>query len=154
MAIGDRIFVYEAQSGNLLHSLRAHEPGKNVYAVAYSKDGKRFASGGYFIFSSDNNVIIWTSKAEGILKYQHNTSIQCLAYNPITHQLSSGAVSDFGIWGSEQNKVEKFPLPSKTLSMSWSNDGLILAIGMYNGNITLRDKTGQVKETIVRNAPI
>lgn len=35
-----------------------------VYCVAFSKDGKRFASGG-----ADKNVIIWTSSMDAILKY-------------------------------------------------------------------------------------
>ena len=52
-----------------------------VYCVSYAKDGKRFASGG-----ADKCVIIWTSKLEGILKYSHNDAIQCLAYNPVSHQ--------------------------------------------------------------------
>jgi intraflagellar transport protein 122 len=65
LAIGDRVFVYEATEGKLLHPLRGHS--ENVYCVTYSKDGKRFASGG-----ADNNVIIWTQKGEGILKYNHN----------------------------------------------------------------------------------
>lgn len=42
----------------------------------------RFASGG-----KDNAVIIWTSRAEGVLRYSHNDSIQCLAYNPASGQL-------------------------------------------------------------------
>jgi intraflagellar transport protein 122 len=46
-----------------------------VYCVAYSKDGKRFASGG-----ADKTVIIWTSKAEGVLKFTHNDSIQVRKY--------------------------------------------------------------------------
>jgi intraflagellar transport protein 122 len=46
VAIGDRVFVYDAANGSMLHNLRAHDPGKAVYAVAYSRDSKRFASGG------------------------------------------------------------------------------------------------------------
>ena len=46
-----------------------------VYAVDYSPDGKRFASGG-----ADKTVIIWSSKAEGILKYTHTESIQKLRW--------------------------------------------------------------------------
>lgn len=73
-----------------------------VYAVAYASNGKRFASGG-----ADKTVIIWTSKAEGILKYTHNDSIQCLAYNPVSQQLASGTASDFGLWSPEQKSVAK-----------------------------------------------
>lgn len=31
-----------------------------------------------------------------IISFRHNDAIQCLAYNPVTHQLASCAVSDFG----------------------------------------------------------
>ena len=81
VAVGNRILVYDASDGDLLHSLKGHRD--YVYAVAYSRDGKRFASGG-----ADKTIIIWTSKCEGILKYSHTESIQCLAYNPVTQQLA------------------------------------------------------------------
>ena len=71
-----------------------------VYCVAYSRDGKRFASGG-----ADKCVIIWTAGLEGILKYSHNDSIQCLSYNPVSHQLASCAVSDLGLWSPQQKAV-------------------------------------------------
>lgn len=47
------------------------------------------------------------SQAEGILKYTHNESIQCLAYNPVSQQLASGSASDFGLWSPEQKSVAK-----------------------------------------------
>jgi intraflagellar transport protein 122 len=87
--------------------------------VTYSKHGKKFASGG-----ADNVVIIWTHKAEGILKYNHNDSIQCLAYNPVTQQLASGTSEDFGLWSPEQKSVSKHKVKSKILSMAWTSDGL------------------------------
>ena len=74
-----------------------------MYCVNYARDGKRFASGG-----ADKCVIIWTSKLEGILKYSHNDAVQCLAYNPVSHQLASCAISDFGLWSSEQKSVQKY----------------------------------------------
>ncbi len=44
IAVGNRILVYDANDGDLLHSLKGHRD--YVYACAYSRDGKRFASGG------------------------------------------------------------------------------------------------------------
>jgi hypothetical protein len=46
-------------------------------------------------------------QAEGILKYTHNDSIQCLAYNPVSQQLASGTATDFGVWSPEQKSVAK-----------------------------------------------
>ena len=62
----------------------------------------RFASGG-----ADKAVIIWTSKAEGILKYLHQDTIQCLAYNPVTQVLASATATDFGFWSPDQKSVAK-----------------------------------------------
>ena len=56
---------------------------------------QNFASGG-----ADNSVIIWKSKADGadgVLRYQHNESIQKLAYNPVTQQVVSCTAIDFGL---------------------------------------------------------
>ena len=89
VAVGNRVLVYDANDGDLVHSLKGHKD--TVYCVTYSRDNKRFASG-----SADKTIIIWTSKCEGILKYSHNDSIQCLVYNPVTHQLASATATDFG----------------------------------------------------------
>ncbi|CEG41209.1 intraflagellar transport protein 122 homolog [Plasmopara halstedii] len=147
-AVGTRVLVYDAADGTLLHSLKGHK--KTVYAVDYSYDGKRFASGG-----ADNIVIIWTDTAEGILKYTHNDSIQKLVYNPQSQCLASCTASDFGLWAPEQKSVAKHKVGAKILSACWSNDGQILALGLFNGNVTLRDKLGAEKRLIERsNAPV
>ena len=44
VAVGDRVFIYNAQSGQVVDQKRAHKGV--VYALAYSKDGQRWASGG------------------------------------------------------------------------------------------------------------
>jgi len=147
VAVGNRVLVFDANDGELVMSLKGHKD--IVYCVAYAKDGKRFASGG-----ADKNIIIWTRKAEAILKYSHGDSIQCLAYNPVTHQLASGTESDFGLWSPEQKSVQKIKMPSKVLSASWTNDGQYIALGMFNGTVSIRGKTGNERLKIERSAPI
>lgn len=147
VAAGNRVLVYDATDGDLVHSLKGHKD--SVFCVAYSKHGKKFASGG-----ADKQVIIWTHKAEGILKYNHNESIQCLSYNPVTQQLASGTASDLGLWSPEQKSVSKHKVSSKIVSMAWTNDGLHLALGLFSGHISIRDKFGVEKVDIVRSAPI
>ena len=146
-AVGTRVLVYDAASGELLHSLKGHKD--TLYCVAYARDGKRFASGG-----ADKTIIIWTSKAEGILKFSHNDTIQCLSYNPATQQLASATAGDFGLWSPEQKSVAKHKVQSRILCMSWSGDGTTLALGHYSGLISLRDKQGAEKLTIRRDAPV
>ncbi|KFP11865.1 Intraflagellar transport protein 122, partial [Egretta garzetta] len=135
--------VYDTSDGTLIQPLKGHKD--TVYCVAYAKDGKRFASG-----SADKSVIIWTSKLEGILKYTHNDSIQCVSYNPLTHQLASCSSSDFGLWSPEQKSVSKHKTSSKITCCSWTNDGQYLALGMFNGIVSIRNKNGDEKVKIER----
>eukprot|EP00727_Mastigamoeba_balamuthi_P011662 m51a1_g7118 putative intraflagellar transport protein 122 homolog isoform x2 (1281) ;mRNA; r:111972-117314 len=89
VAAGTRVLVYDAGDGDIIRTLKGHK--STVYCVAFSSDGKRFASGG-----ADCTIVIWKNTLEGILKYNHNDPIQCLAYNPVTQQLCSCTASDFG----------------------------------------------------------
>ncbi|XP_065343413.1 intraflagellar transport protein 122 homolog [Cloeon dipterum] len=143
VAAGQRVLVYDANDGSLIQPLKGHKD--NVYCVNYAKDGKRFASG-----SSDKSVIIWTNKLEGILKYTHSDAIQCLAYNPISHQLASCAISDFGLWAPQQKAVQKHKSNARINACAWSNDGQILALGLASGCISLRSKTGEEKSRLER----
>jgi intraflagellar transport protein 122 len=147
VACGNLVLVYDPTDGLLMHRLRGHKD--TVYCVTYAKDGKSFASGG-----ADKNVIIWKSTAEGILKYGHNDSIQALSYNPVTLQLASVTASDFGVWSPDQKSVSKHKISAKGLCCSWSNDGQLLAIGQFDGTVTVRDKSGLAKYTYLRGGPV
>ncbi|KAL7398827.1 hypothetical protein ABVT39_015828 [Epinephelus coioides] len=143
IAAGLRVLVYDVAEGAIIQPLKGHKD--IVYCVAYAKDGKRFASG-----SADKSIIIWTSKLEGILKYTHNDSIQCVAYNPVTHQLASCSSGDFGLWSPEQKSVNKHKVSSKITCCGWTNDGQYLALGMMNGVVSIRNKNGEEKVKIER----
>lgn len=36
-------------------------------------------------------------------------------------------------------------MPSKVVSMAWTSDGMLLALGLFDGSIFLRDKAGNEK---------
>ena len=149
LAVGNRVLVFDPHEGELIQSLKGHKD--TVYCVAYSADGKRFASGG-----ADKNVIIWTSKCKGFLKFTHNDTIQCLSYNPVNHSLASCTGGDFGLWSPEQKKVEKNKVLSKVCCCDWTRDGQILALGHFDGKVSLYDKKGELKTDFQRvtGAPI
>lgn len=105
--------------------------------MAYSKDGQRWASGG-----ADNNVVVWTAEGVGLLRYSHMAKVQALVFNPVLQSLASCTDNDFGIWLSEGANVQKYSTKIKCLCADWSPDGQILAIGLFNGTILLRDKSG------------
>ncbi|XP_065066835.1 intraflagellar transport protein 122 homolog isoform X1 [Rhopilema esculentum] len=140
---GNVILIYDTVGGTMVDMLKGHKD--TVCCLSYSTDGKRFASGG-----ADKSVIIWTNKLEGILKYTHNDSIQCLAYNPVTQALASCTNSDFGLWSPEQKSVAKHKVPSKITCCSWTNDGQYIALGMFNGTVSIRNKLGEDKIKIDR----
>eukprot|EP01029_Cantina_marsupialis_P016814 TRINITY_DN3769_c0_g7_i4.p1 TRINITY_DN3769_c0_g7~~TRINITY_DN3769_c0_g7_i4.p1 ORF type:complete len:1210 (+),score=352.21 TRINITY_DN3769_c0_g7_i4:102-3731(+) len=143
VACRNRVLVHNGSDGELKHSLRGHEG--TVFCVAYAFNGERFASGG-----SDNAVIIWTDKGEGILSYDHSDPIQSLCYNPVTQQLASCTKSDFGLWSPEQTLVTKVKVPSRICCSAWTNDGQFLALGMENGTISVRNKDGAEKISFSR----
>eukprot|EP00501_MAST-03F_sp_TOSAG23-6_P000109 GSMAST32.ASY1.ANO1.111.1 assembled CDS len=95
-----------------------------VYSVSYSYDSKMFASGG-----SDSTVIIWTSELEGKLKYSHSSSVQNIAFNPMI-------------------------LDSRILCVSWTPNGQYFALGLFNGEVSIRAGNGEQKVCIQKSDPI
>lgn len=107
-----------------------------------------------FLGGADNVVVIWKSTGQGMLKYNHTASIQRVAYNPSTLQLASCSEVDFGLWTPDQKQVTKEKVISKITSCAWASDGSLLAIGMQNGMISIRDPMADEKQRIERKAPI
>uniref|UniRef100_A0A8C5VP12 Intraflagellar transport protein 122 homolog n=1 Tax=Microcebus murinus TaxID=30608 RepID=A0A8C5VP12_MICMU len=176
LAAGNRLLVYDTSDGTLLQPLKGHKD--TVYCVAYAKDGQRFASGSadksviiwtsklegilkytswpvmsslhlHPVFSSLLKTVRVTALALCFLP-RHNDSIQCVSYNPVTHQLASCSSNDFGLWSHEQKSVSKHKASSKITCCSWTNDGQYLALGMFNGIISIRNKNGEEKVKIER----
>ncbi|KAA0153703.1 hypothetical protein FNF29_03091 [Cafeteria roenbergensis] len=147
VASGDRVLLYSGSSGKVSKVIRGHSA--QVYAVAYSPDGKRFASGG-----KDNCVIVWSDAGKGLLKYSHKHPVQCLAFNPVTNALVSCATEDFGIWVPDSTGVRKSNVPSKILCADWSADGQRLALGLQSGLVLLVDQEGTETRRIERHSPV
>jgi intraflagellar transport protein 122 len=118
-----------------------------VYCIAYASDGSRFASGG-----ADNTVIIWSSTGKGLLKYTHASTIQALAYNPVTQQLASASESDFGLWSPELRSVPKTAVTARIRCLAWTDDGQQLAVGLEDGRVMIRDKTGEQRAEFSRGS--
>ena len=88
--------------------------------------------------------------------YSHNDGIQCIAYNPVSYQLLSCAISDIGkyitcsiylsiylslgLWSPEHRIVAKRKVSSRVCSCSWTNDGQYFALGLFNGLVTIWTK--------------
>jgi intraflagellar transport protein 122 len=120
-----------------------------VYCLACSHDGTRFASGG-----ADKSVIIWGANGQGLLKFTHSSTIQALAYNPVTQQLASASQKDFGLWSPEVRSVPKIATPSRVLCAAWSHDGQYLALGCEDGSVAIKDKAGGPHASFQRGAAV
>lgn len=124
-------------------SLQQADMQDAIYAISYAADGSRFASGG-----ADKSVILWSNSGKGLLKYPHATSVQALAFNPVTHHLASACESDLGLWSAEARGVPKKQLNACARCLAWSPNGQVLAVGLEDGTILLRDKAGEARTVI------
>ncbi|CAF1166921.1 unnamed protein product [Rotaria sordida] len=149
--VGAKILVYDTADGVLRSALSGH--GDVVNTISYASDGSRFASGG-----ADKLVVIWTNELQGMLKYAHDSSVQCVTYHPTSHLLASCSNTDFGLWSPEQKNVTKTKLTGRITCCAWSADGQLLAFGLYNGQVHIRDKEGNEKYKFDRsdaaNSPV
>ena len=65
-----------------------------------------------------------------------------MCFNPVLSTLASVSSVDFGIWKSEETQLSKTQIEARGLCCDWSPDGQLLAIGLYNGSVLIRDKAG------------
>lgn len=113
----------------------------------------------YFIhfYRADRNVCIWNESRNGFeihSKYIHSSSVQCVAYNPISEIVVSGATKELNIWSADVDKVKTVKVNSKVLCVGWTSDGTSFAAGMYDGTISIRTASGAEQAKIQREAPV
>ncbi|KAF2984693.1 hypothetical protein EK904_012410 [Melospiza melodia maxima] len=64
--------------------------------------------------------------------------------------LHRARTSALGLWSPEQKSVSKHKTSSRITCCSWTNDGQYLALGMFNGIVSIRNKNGDEKVKIER----
>lgn len=68
--------------------------------------------------------------------------------------LASCSDTDFGLWTPDQKQVTKEKLPSRIMSAAWSSDGAMLALGMINGQVSIRNQQAEEIAKFERKAPV
>jgi len=95
---------------------------------------------------------------EKIFAFSHNEAVQALAFNPVSNVLLTCAITDFGLWSFKDKSVPKTKVSSRITCCSWTTDGQFMALGFFNGIVSIRDKSGDEKLKIERpdasNSPI
>lgn len=127
--------IYNVTNGYHIHTLDGHED--QIQSLSYSFDGCYFASGG-----ADRFVLVWTSMGKIIQRYSHDDSVREVLFNPVNVSLASYSNMDIGIWSLDTQDIVKFTTSAQVLSITWSKDGELLAIGMMSGQLSLRNKKG------------
>jgi len=135
--------IHDAATGRLLHRLRGH--ADDVDCLAFTPDGKKLVTGSW-----DQTAKVWdASTGRELLTFDHSQKVFVVAVSGDgTLAATAGGAGEAGIakvWelNSGQEKcsfklqmVSHAPYPAP-LSMAFSPDGELLAIGDSTGTVTL-----------------
>ncbi|XP_077849687.1 intraflagellar transport protein 122 homolog isoform X17 [Macaca mulatta] len=102
--------------------------------IAFKPDGTQL------ILAAGNRLLVYDTSDGTLLQplKGHKDTVYCVAY------------AKDGLWSPEQKSVSKHKSSSKIICCSWTNDGQYLALGMFNGIISIRNKNGEEKVKIER----
>uniref|UniRef100_A0A2K6GBL2 Intraflagellar transport protein 122 homolog n=1 Tax=Propithecus coquereli TaxID=379532 RepID=A0A2K6GBL2_PROCO len=105
-----------------------------IYDLAFKPDGTQL------ILAAGNRLLVYDTSDGTLLQplKGHKDTVYCVAY------------AKDGLWSHEQKSVSKHKASSKITCCSWTNDGQYLALGMFNGIISIRNKNGEEKVKIER----
>ena len=134
-AIGNSVFVWNANSGQLLRDFNRHDD--QVWDVDWSPDGKSLASG-----AEDGRIIVWRlvgSEPEKILM-SDGGAVYALAWHPDGRKIaSSGFNVHVSIWDLDSEKIiSKLEGHTHSVSsMEWHPVTQQLVSGAFNGELII-----------------
>uniref|UniRef100_A0A8B9YLP1 Intraflagellar transport protein 122 homolog n=1 Tax=Bos mutus grunniens TaxID=30521 RepID=A0A8B9YLP1_BOSMU len=110
-----------------------------VYDLAFKPDGTQL------IVAAGNRLLVYDTSDGTLLQplKGHKDTVYCVAYAKDVFCIE-------GLWSPEQKSVSKHKSSSKITCCSWTNDGQYLALGMFNGVVSIRNKNGEEKVKIER----
>lgn len=132
--------VKDTTSGNLITTLKGHN--NVVYALAFSPDGDKIASG-----SSDGKIIIWDVNTGQIITKLTSGLVYSLAYSPDGKTLASIG-NGLALWNLTTG-IPKFGLPHSGYSVAYSPDGKSIVSGGSDNEIKIWDtQSGNLIRTL------
>ncbi|HEX2906750.1 MAG TPA: WD40 repeat domain-containing protein, partial [Phototrophicaceae bacterium] len=136
--IGDSLFTALNSRLEVADILQGHTD--DVFALAYSPDGRLLATGG-----GDSRVILWdttTGERVGAMLGDHSNSIFALAFSADGQTLASaGADGTVVLWdvATDERIGPRLVHENWVSTLAFSPDGTTLAAGDYSGLLTLWD---------------
>ena len=129
------IRLADPATGRLIGRPASHYPGWKVRAVAFSPDGRSFATGSHPANNATGEVRVWDAST-GRLRFPpmpHTNYVKALAFQPDGKVLAAG---DFNglvrMWDTSTGEEIGRPLPQGEIVMclAFSPDGKMLAVGL------------------------
>ena len=120
------INVWDVTTGTTISALRGHEGP--VYALAYSADGKRLASG-----SADKTIRLWepTSGKEVAVLRGHEQPVEGLSYSPDGQRICSLDGQSGRLWDATTGRViAVLAGPVRDIATVFTTDSRRLVIGL------------------------
>lgn len=131
------LWLFKDGEEKRLRTYKAHADW--VWAIAFSPDGKHFASGG-----GDKQVKLWNIDSGDWIKIdvEHSGRVRAVAFSPDGVYLASGGEDrDIRLWNIHSNKLEKIFKGHENWSnaLAFSPNGQILACGSQGTNVSFWD---------------
>jgi len=141
---GDPIYLIAIPSGQIERVLQGHNQA--ILTLAYSRDGRRLASGGY-----DTTARLWnpaTGECERVLS-GHTKEVYELVFAPDGSRLATGSIDRTArIWsipdGRSLATLEGHQ--AEVCTIAWSLDGRTIATGSYDKSIRLWNADGSFRK--------
>ena len=108
----DRRCCHQTHQSWYIHT---HSAKDVVNCIAFSRDGKLFATGSYSMYSfrNDKTCVLWKfnieseKKIEPYLKFTLSEAVLTMAFNPLTHELFVAGAGDFALYTPGKQDIPK-----------------------------------------------
>ena len=143
----DTIKLWDARSGELLHTLEGHDGG--VTSVAFAPDGSTLASGSW-----DDTIKLWDARSGELLRTlkEHDSHVESVAFAPDGSTLASGSSDKtIKLWDAHSGTLLQ-TLEGHTGSVrkvAFAPNGNALTSESFDGTIRLWDaRSGELLHTL------